>query len=639
MDPVKVLIVEDEGIVALVIRNKLLSLGYEVVDTVSKGEDAVRIAGEESPHVVLMDIKLQGNMDGIAAAEQIRKLYSIPVIYLTSYSNKVVMERAKITEPYGYILKPFQERELHIAIKMALYRHQAESALRESEEKYRLLFEKSPVPLFVLEAGSRTILAANETCVRHYGYSEDELLGMNFDEICPSSGNEPPFYGRWVHRVKDGSEIYVDVSSHRIRFMGKEAVLVHSRDITERVRAEVMLAQRQAALQAVYRLATTSGRTFDSICGHAAATLSSLLKANGIFLLRIIGRDAHVMADMRGGGTSPDTGPFPASKLFGKAVHEGMVFPADETPILELQEDNPLFEGQGAVSLMAVPMVDTDSRLLGCIVVFGDSGREFTAEDVLVVEVFGRYIAHEIVREKLSESLAQAQKMEVIGKLSGGVAHEVRNPLNAIMALTDALARDLGDDPEHREFLDHMRQQVERLADLMKDMLELGKPVERLHFSEEGVKALCASVMDLWGQTWISKSSHVSLNFEDEALSESLMCDSKRLQQVFLNLLENAAQHSPEGSEIRFGAVSTGNGSVIFRVSDRGSGLQEDPERIFEPFYSTRRGGTGLGLSIVRHLIEQHDGEVTASNNDLGPGCTVEVRVPLKSYDREGGDQ
>jgi signal transduction histidine kinase len=126
----KIMVVEDEGIVALDIQSKLEGRGYEVPAVVHTGEDAVEQAGATRPDLILMDIQLEGDMDGIAAAEQIRDLYQIPVVYLTAYSDDSTLERAKISEPFGYLLKPFEENKLHTTIEIALYKHQID---REKE--------------------------------------------------------------------------------------------------------------------------------------------------------------------------------------------------------------------------------------------------------------------------------------------------------------------------------------------------------------------------------------------------------------------------------------------------------------------------------------------------------------------------
>ena len=130
----RLLIVEDEGIVALNIQTRLEGLGYNVVASVSSGEEAIQVAGETRPDLILMDIKLDGKVDGIEAAAEIRRLFQLPVVYLTAYTNDETLNRAKLTEPYGYILKPFEARDLCTTIEVALYKYQMEQQLREREQ-------------------------------------------------------------------------------------------------------------------------------------------------------------------------------------------------------------------------------------------------------------------------------------------------------------------------------------------------------------------------------------------------------------------------------------------------------------------------------------------------------------------------
>jgi two-component system, response regulator PdtaR len=123
----KILVVEDEGIVLLHIKRTLESLGYIVMGMAASGEDAIMRAMSDRPDLVLMDIILKGEVDGIDAAEKIRRLFHIPVIYLTAHADEATLQRAKITEPFGYIVKPFRDRDLHIAIQFALYKAKMET--------------------------------------------------------------------------------------------------------------------------------------------------------------------------------------------------------------------------------------------------------------------------------------------------------------------------------------------------------------------------------------------------------------------------------------------------------------------------------------------------------------------------------
>ncbi|MEA1970539.1 MAG: HD domain-containing protein [Thermodesulfobacteriota bacterium] len=135
-----VLVVEDETVIARDILSKLQGLGYDVPLVVCSGEEAIEKTGELRPDLVMMDIVIEGKIDGIEAADQIRKHFNIPVVYLTAYADEEVLERAKITEPFGYMVKPFDERGLHSTIEMALYKHKsAENLMKSMEETINAL--------------------------------------------------------------------------------------------------------------------------------------------------------------------------------------------------------------------------------------------------------------------------------------------------------------------------------------------------------------------------------------------------------------------------------------------------------------------------------------------------------------------
>ncbi len=182
MPKTKILVVEDETIIAMTIEDRLNSLGYTVLDMVHTGEKAVQQAGELQPDLVLMDITLKGKMDGVEAAAQIRARFDIPVIYLTAYADEDTLQRAKVAEPFGYLLKPLGEREMHTAIKMALYKHQVDQKLRQyqdhleklvaertaelarsNEQLEREIVERTKVKTQLQQANSKLIQAYHET--------------------------------------------------------------------------------------------------------------------------------------------------------------------------------------------------------------------------------------------------------------------------------------------------------------------------------------------------------------------------------------------------------------------------------------------------------------------------------------------
>jgi response regulator RpfG family c-di-GMP phosphodiesterase len=142
MAKARILVVEDEAITGLSIVEKLQAAGYKVVgsEAVFSAEEAISKAGKEKPDLILMDIVLQGEMDGIEAAAIIKDKYDIPVVYVTAYADVKLLERAKITTPFGYIVKPFSDRELFSNIEIAIYKHDAEKALKLSKERLQKTF-------------------------------------------------------------------------------------------------------------------------------------------------------------------------------------------------------------------------------------------------------------------------------------------------------------------------------------------------------------------------------------------------------------------------------------------------------------------------------------------------------------------
>ncbi|MEO5644651.1 MAG: response regulator [Bacteroidia bacterium] len=158
MSKTNILIVEDESIVAKDIQMSLRKLGYNVVAICSNGEDAIRTAEEYRPELVLMDIMLKGEMSGIEAAEQIRSRFNVPIIYLTAYADESTLSKAKITEPYGYIIKPFKEIDLRTSIEMALYKHQKETDIRKERDfLYSIVENKDSKDIIFVKSNSRLV--------------------------------------------------------------------------------------------------------------------------------------------------------------------------------------------------------------------------------------------------------------------------------------------------------------------------------------------------------------------------------------------------------------------------------------------------------------------------------------------------
>ncbi len=174
-----ILVVEDEAAVAMDIKAKLHSLGYSVTAVVTRGEEAIEEVERTQPNLVFMDIRLAGKLDGIETANLIRERYGLPVIYLTAYADEDTLKRARVTEPFGYILKPFAKNDLRSNVEMALYKHEMERRLREREEHYRLLYENAPLAYQCLDEQG-DLVEVNRAWLELFGYSQEEALGRRF---------------------------------------------------------------------------------------------------------------------------------------------------------------------------------------------------------------------------------------------------------------------------------------------------------------------------------------------------------------------------------------------------------------------------------------------------------------------------
>jgi two-component system, cell cycle sensor histidine kinase and response regulator CckA len=183
MTAARILIVEDEIIIARELEARLTKLGYDVVGIASSGREAVELTEQEQPALVLMDIVLKGDMDGIEAAGEIRKRCAVPVIYLTAYTDETTLRRAKVTEPYGYIVKPFSERELIANIEMSLYKHRAETKLRTMEKWFSASMQHVADGVIATSDRDGTVSYINRIAEAVAGWRSEEVVGKKVAEV------------------------------------------------------------------------------------------------------------------------------------------------------------------------------------------------------------------------------------------------------------------------------------------------------------------------------------------------------------------------------------------------------------------------------------------------------------------------
>lgn len=310
-----ILIVEDEYIVAMDIRNSLEKNGFLVVGQADRGESAIKKAGELQPDLVLMDIGLKGEMDGIETGIQIRARFDLPVIFLTAFGNPSVIERARLVEPFGYLYKPFEERELISNIAMALYKHGMEKKLRESEEKFRRVIEHSSDAI-VLADSQGNLVEWNRSAEQISGLNRSAVIGLPAWELISrvvpkvnrSVSLQEALQQHWGAIVKDEyqgpldllNEIEIEtpegirrvVQSNAFSIKMGPEMLVGAiiRDITERRRTEEEL---RKVMQAVEQSANAIVITDTD--GHIEYANPRFVEVSGYSLAEVIGKTPRIL--------------------------------------------------------------------------------------------------------------------------------------------------------------------------------------------------------------------------------------------------------------------------------------------------------------------------------------------------------
>ena len=265
----RILIVEDERIVAEDLSMSLQELGYDVPAILESAEEVIARASKIAPDLILMDVMLGGKLDGVEAAERLAAVADIPVIFLTAHADDATFQRAKRSEPLGYLLKPFDTTQLTHTIEMALYKHALDARLKESENRYRTIFETTGVPTMVV-AEDTTILMVNDDLVRQSGYAKEELEGrMSWLQLAPederarllryhrrrrvdSAGAPTTYESKWI---MGGGEIrQIMVAVRMIPGTGQSIVTLT--DLTERKMVEGRLIENSEKLENLVRQRT-----------------------------------------------------------------------------------------------------------------------------------------------------------------------------------------------------------------------------------------------------------------------------------------------------------------------------------------------------------------------------------------------
>ncbi len=250
MNNERILIVEDEKIIALDLQRRLERFGFAVVGMAASGAEAIELAEEREPDIILMDIRLEGDMDGIEASKHIRARFAIPVIFLTAYTDERTLERAKEVEPFGYILKPFKERELYTTIDIALYKNRIDKKLRKQERLFSAMLHSINDGIIATDT-DMTVSFMNVVAEEITGIDEASAKGRPLRSVVtlldprtnkeflsgslPNVDSKPYFFSDALIKNNRGRSVLVDGSITRIHEKENESegFLLTLRDITE----------------------------------------------------------------------------------------------------------------------------------------------------------------------------------------------------------------------------------------------------------------------------------------------------------------------------------------------------------------------------------------------------------------------
>lgn len=587
----------------------LQKAGYRVF-TAEDGLEAFNLAKSERPDLVISDVTMP-RLNGIEFCRLVRQdddLRTMPILLVSALRT----DTASVIEGLEagadeYLEIPFDSARLVAQASRLIERAKLEAALKASEERYRMLFECTPQPILVYEEESLLFLAVNEAAVRTYGYSPAEFLSMTMKEIrsdqdvpallikTAAGVDGPVLTSPWRHRKKDGSIIYVEIASHALRFGGQRARLVIATDVTDRKLHDEEQKRMHASIQ---QSAIEWRQTFNAI---DFPVLIVDLKGR----IRRLNKAAHDIAG------SHD------QEIVGKRLSEvgtGEPWQKAGELIHQLRDNG----GSRSAEVRDRASGKTWEITAYLIHEFGSAGERA----ILIAQDTTK-------RTELEASLRRSEMMSLLGSLVAGVAHEVRNPLFGISSILDAFETRFNDRTDYLRYTNVLRDELARLNILMEELLEYGKPYQgELYLSslEDVVtKSLrsCVPVAEVAGVELINRVS---------GRIPKVLVDRRRLSKVFVNLIENAVQHSPRGEAVIVEVNEGRDGNQLWlecSVKDSGTGIPpEDHPSIFEPFFSKRRGGTGLGLAIAKKIMEEHGGKLIAENNPEGGACMI-ARFPI----------
>ncbi len=487
--------------------------------------------------------------------------------------------------------------------------------LRESAEAHRLLFEASPLPLFVFDVTTLRPLAVNEAALVLYGYSHDEFMAMRVSDLAVdgretaqarlADWGEAPSAGTTRYRRKEGSEIVAEYTTRALTFAGRRARIAVIKDVTDRHEAE-----RMRALLAAIVESSNDAIVSKRLDGTITSWNSAAERLFGYSAREAVGQPISIV--------------IPPDQLDEERILLGRIAAGERIEHYETvrrRKDGVLL----AVSISLSPTKDGAGKVIGA----SKTARDLTAQRRV-----------EAALRRAEEQLRQSQKMEAVGRLAGGVAHDFNNVLSVILSYGDLIRGGLKPGEPMCDDIEEIRRAGKRASDLTRQLLM---------FSRQQV--LEPKVIDLNGiLTSMDKMLQRILGADVDLVSlptqplGRVRVDPSSLEQVIMNLVVNARDAMPTGGKLTLETDNvvldeayarehlgvTAGPHVMLAVTDTGSGMdQATLAHIFEPFFTTKEAGkgTGLGLSTVFGIVNQCNGSVWVYS-EPGKGTTFKVYLP-----------
>jgi len=621
MNKIKILIAEDEQIVAKNIEKRLTADGYKVVASVSTGEEAIEKAKSLSPDIILMDIKLKGKIDGIETADILRRNFQLPVIFLTSYADEETFQRAKNTEPFGYLIKPFENKELNRVVELALYKNKIYQELVETKLRFEIAIKAGNMGVWEFWPSERKYFS-DKNLKALYGFGENELsnnlndwsalvykddrelMSSTFQNFIKSKGREFKFEHR-IYR-KDGSTGWV--IDHGLLFesdANKPLRLIGTTtDITERKEAEVELQKSEEKFRNVFE---------GSGIGMAILSLDGqFTKVNSVFCEMLGYKEQELIsANFR-----DITHPGDIEKSIG-LVKDLLKSETRESSLVEKRYLTKTGEIIWALTTVSLTQ-DFEGKPLYFIVQIQDiTKRKRNEEQVL------RYT------EELKNLNASKDKFFSI------ISHDLRSPFNSLLGLTEFLTHSYDEmkPSDIKNSILNIYNSAQQVYNLILNLLEwsmLQSGRLKVEKSIINLAELGMEIMNLYKESANNKKLELVNNMNDCIL---IYADKYMIDTIVRNFVSNSIKFTNPGGKITIKGMINGDNAEV-SVTDTGIGISPENQknlfRIDEQFRrdgTANEKGTGLGLILCKEFIEKNNGVLWVESEE-GKGSRFSFTVP-----------